>query len=80
MFYTYIIQSNSTGKYYIGSTQDVNERLNRHNGGRSEYTKNRGPWEVKHAEKFADLASARKRENFIKRQKSKKYIETLIAG
>ncbi|MFH1385546.1 MAG: GIY-YIG nuclease family protein, partial [Patescibacteria group bacterium] len=80
MFYTYIIQSESTGKYYIGSTQNIEERIVRHNGGRSEYTKNRGPWKIKHTEEFPDLSSARKREYFIKKQKSKKYIETLIAG
>jgi putative endonuclease len=80
VFYTYIIQSEPTGRYYIGSTQDIEERLKRHNEGRGKYTKNKGPWKLRYTEKFADLSSARKRENFIKRQKSKKYIETLIAG
>jgi len=80
MFYTYIIQSESTGKYYIGSTHNVELRIKRHNEGRSSYTRNRGPWQLKYTEAFKDLSSALKRENFIKRQKSKKYIQSLIAG
>jgi putative endonuclease len=44
MFYTYILQSQSTGKLYIGSTQNIEERIKRHNSGRSNYTRNKGPW------------------------------------
>ena len=44
MFYTYILQSQSTGKLYIGSTQNLEERIKRHNSGGSNYTRNKGPW------------------------------------
>ena len=44
MFYTYIIQSETTGRYYVGSTQDVDERLRRHNAGHSKSIRNKGPW------------------------------------
>jgi putative endonuclease len=44
MFYTYIIQSETTSKYYVGSTQNVTERLRRHNANHSKSTKNKGPW------------------------------------
>lgn len=33
MFYVYILQSQTTKKYYVGSTQDVNNRLRGHNHG-----------------------------------------------
>jgi putative endonuclease len=74
MFYAYIIQSKSLNKYYVGSTSNLDERIERHNKGRSRYTKNKGPWVLKYKEEFPNLSLARKRENFIKRQKSKKYI------
>ncbi|MFO7601004.1 MAG: GIY-YIG nuclease family protein [Candidatus Desulfacyla sp.] len=38
-YYVYIIQSEKGGTYYVGSTQDLNSRLDRHNQGRSKYTK-----------------------------------------
>ncbi|MBM3245411.1 MAG: hypothetical protein FJZ15_06435 [Candidatus Omnitrophica bacterium] len=80
MWYVYIIQSTSNQGYYAGVTKDLQERLSRHNSGRSRYTKNRGPWIYRHTEPFKDLPSARKREFFIKKQKSKRFIESLIAG
>ncbi len=46
MFYTYIIQSERTGKYYVGSTQNVAERLRKHNANHSKSTKNKGPWKL----------------------------------
>jgi putative endonuclease len=31
IYYTYILQSGSTGRYYIGSTQDLERRLAQNN-------------------------------------------------
>jgi putative endonuclease len=77
--YVYILQSVSSGKCYIGSTNDFEDRLKRHNEGRSKYTKNRGPWELVYKEEHPDRSSAVRREKEIKSRKRKKYIETLIA-
>ena len=38
MFYTYIIYSKSKDKYYIGYTEDLKFRLERHNSGGSRST------------------------------------------
>ncbi|MGH7598909.1 MAG: GIY-YIG nuclease family protein [bacterium] len=35
MFYVYILQSQASRKYYVGSTQDVRNRLREHNHGES---------------------------------------------
>jgi putative endonuclease len=78
-FYVYIIQSELDRSYYIGSTQDLDERLRRHNQGRSTYTKAKRPWKLVYHEEFIDRSSAMKREREIKRQKSKKFIETLVS-
>ena len=77
-FYVYIIQSHKDGSYYIGSTQDLTERLERHNQGRSKYTKAKWPWNLVYHEEHPDRSSAMKRENEIKKRKSKEFIEVLV--
>ena len=77
-FYVYIIQSELDGSYYVGSTQDISERLERHNQGRSKYTKAKRPWQLVYSEEYQDRSSAVKRENEIKRQKNKDYIDRLV--
>ena len=76
-FYVYIIQSLKDGSYYIGSTQNLEERLARHNQGRSKYTKSKRPWELVYYEEHPDRSNALKRESRIKRQKSREAIEAL---
>lgn len=45
MTYTvYILFSPSIGKYYVGQTQDIDERLTRHNSGRVTSTSRGVPW------------------------------------
>ena len=77
-YFVYIIRSELDGSYYIGSTQDLDARLRRHNQGRSKYTKAKRPWELVYFEKHPYRSSAIKRENQIKRRKKKGYIEKLV--
>ena len=77
-YYVYIIKSLKDGSYYVGSTQDLDSRLERHNQGRSLYTKSKHPWDLVYSEEFPNRSSALKRENEIKRRKSKGFIENLV--
>ena len=77
-YYVYIIESLKDGSYYIGSTNNLDDRIERHNQGRSKYTKTKRPWKLVYSEKFSDRSSAVKRENQIKRQKRKGFIEKLV--
>jgi len=45
-YYVYILYSEVQDKYYIGSTQDVTERLDRHNSGKEKYTSKYIPWNL----------------------------------
>ncbi|MBN1106301.1 MAG: GIY-YIG nuclease family protein [Deltaproteobacteria bacterium] len=65
---------------YVGSTQDLTERLERHNQGRSKYTKGKRPWELVHQETFPDRSSATRRERAIKFRKDKGFIESPVGG
>ena len=42
----YILYSNSIKQYYAGSSGDFDDRLIRHNAGRSKSTKKGTPWNV----------------------------------
>ena len=47
MFYVYILFSEKLSKYYIGQTNNIDERLKRHNSGYEIFTSKGIPWELK---------------------------------
>lgn len=78
-FYTYILYSKKIDRYYIGSTGNLEERLKRHNQGRSKATKAGAPeWVLVFSQQFPSKAEAVARELFLKRMKSRSFIEKLI--
>jgi putative endonuclease len=74
----YILYSLKLDKYYVGSTSDIIRRLEEHNRGKEKYTRTGLPWNLVYQETFNELHAARSREAYIKKQKSRKFIETLI--
>ncbi|MGD9995052.1 MAG: GIY-YIG nuclease family protein [Salinivirgaceae bacterium] len=42
MFYTYILYSEKSGAFYIGQTNNLVDRLERHNSGRNKFTRSHG--------------------------------------
>ena len=77
-YFVYILQSLEDGSYYVGSTQDLTPRIERHNQSRSKYTKAKRPWDLVYCEEHIDKASAMKREREIKDKKSRDYIDKLV--
>ncbi len=80
MFYTYILYSAKCDRYYIGYCADVQARLIRHNNGMVTATRNCRPYEVKASKTFLTQLEARKEELRLKKMKSRKYLERVIAG
>ena len=78
--FCYILYSTKLNKYYVGSTTDINRRLIEHNRGKEKFTKTGVPWNLVYNEVFEELTQARKRETFIKKMKSRKFIESLISS
>jgi putative endonuclease len=74
----YILQSECSGKFYIGSAEDLPSRLAEHRRGHSPYTRNRGPWSLKYSEDHPILAATRRRELQIKSWKSHRSVQELI--
>jgi putative endonuclease len=76
----YIIKSETTGRYYVGMTSDINQRLRHHNSGANRSTKNKGPWTIVHKEYFENRNEAWFREKQIKRYKGGKAFKKLIVN
>ncbi len=79
MFYTYILQSQTTGNLYIGQTQDLEKRLLRHNSGGSTYTKNKGPWIILFSITFATRSETFHLEQKLKSWKNATKVKEWIS-
>ena len=77
-YFVYILRSLEDKTYYIGSTNNLEDRLKRHNEGRVAYTKPKRPWKLVYSEEHPNRSSAAKRESEIKAHKRKAFIEALI--
>ena len=70
MYFIYILFSQKTNRYYIGSTDDLARRLKHHNSGSTPSTKTGAPdWEIRYTETVPDRTAALKREREIKKKK-----------
>jgi putative endonuclease len=69
MFFVYVIISESTGKRYIGQTNDLPRRLAEHNSRqhnpRKHTSRNRGPWRLALSEPWPTRADAMRREKWL---------------
>ena len=78
MYYFYILKSDKTAKYYIGSTENFENRLKMHNSGKVKSTKGLKPWQCVFIQNFSTLSGAVEMEAKVKKWKSRKAIERLI--
>jgi len=78
MHVVYILQSEPHGRFYVGSTKDMDARLRLHNAGRVQSTKFYRPWKVVYTEQAADNLAARHRELELKRFRSHARLARLI--
>ena len=80
MHYLYIIYSKTTNKFYTGETHDIEERLQKHNNHDydNSFTKIATDWKLVLQFNCNDRKSALFLEQFIKKMKSRKFIEKII--
>ncbi len=65
--YVYILQSESDpSKHYTGLTDDLHDRLRRHNAGEVAHTAKHTPWQIRVAVAFRDRERAAKFESYLK--------------
>lgn len=77
MAYTYILKT-TCNDYYIGSTDNIEQRFTEHCSGKVKSTKGKLPVELVFQEYHDTKSEAQKKEYKIKKWKSKKLIERLI--
>ena len=75
MFIVYILYSKRLEKFYVGQTKDLNDRIDRHNMGRSKWTKGGEPWELVTTFKLETRSEAVRLEKRIKGRGIKRYLD-----
>jgi putative endonuclease len=75
MYYSYILKSIKDGRYYYGSTGDLEKRILKHNQGGVPSTKNRRPLKLHYFETFESKLEAQKRERFYKSIDGYRYLK-----
>ncbi len=75
MYFVYIIFSFNTGKYYTGSTENLDSRLSHHNGGYNRSTKSGIPWVIVKYFTVNNRTEALKLENKIKKRGARRFID-----
>jgi len=74
MFYVYVIESESTGSWYIGYSSDLRARVARHNANGNASTSGQGPWRLIYYEAYVEDKDARGREKFLKSGSGWKFL------
>ena len=80
MFFVYVLQSKSTGKFYVGQTQDLERRLDEHNRGLARYIRGQGPWGLIYREDHTTRGEAMRRERFLKSGQGRNWLRPKLSG
>ena len=78
MYTVYILYSLKDKKLYIGCTNNLSKRLNKHRSGRVTSTRNRRPLELIYSENFENKGEAFNRERFLKSLWAGRFKKKLI--
>lgn len=82
MYTVYVIRSKTTGKIYVGQTEDFEKRLNRHNDrdfDKRAFTKLQGQeWYLVYKEMYSSRKEAMRREKELKSSRGRTFIRTRI--
>ena len=74
MYYTYVLQSEKDGSYYIGYTKQLQKRFRQHNAGKSTYTAKHRPFKLVYYEKFNLKEDAVEREKYFKSNEGRQFF------
>lgn len=78
MYFTYVLRSEKDGKFYIGSTGDMSQRLRRHADGFVVATRNRRPLTLVYQESHDNEERAAQRERFFKTGHGRQVLKNLV--
>lgn len=75
--YVYILKDKG-GKFYVGSTDNLERRLKQHKSGHTQTTRNMDNFKIVLKQEYDSLDLARKVELKIKKLKRKDYVEKMV--
>lgn len=78
MFYTYVLKSKKDNKLYTGYSTNLKNRIEKHNSGKVESTKNRLPMELVYYEACTNKEKAIKREKYFKTGFGRRFLKNRI--
>jgi putative endonuclease len=78
MYYTYVLKSKKDGKFYIGWTDDLKARFERHQKGYVGATENRRPLELVYYEACTNREKSLKREKYFKTGFGRRFLKERI--
>ena len=75
-WYVYMLQSIAQpDSWYVGMTEDIQERLKTHNSGKVPHTSKFLPWRIETAVAFRDKAKAVAFEKYLKNQSGRAFAK-----
>ncbi|MBU9888247.1 MAG: GIY-YIG nuclease family protein [Candidatus Omnitrophica bacterium] len=80
MWYIYILQSDKSGRYYVGYTENLEKRVQEHNSGKTKSLKAHLPVRVICVEKRLTKQDAYRRERQIKSYKGGEAFKRLLGN
>ena len=78
MFTDYALKSLSHNFIYVGMTENLEERLRRHNNGYNKSTKRFAPYKLIYSENCATGEEARVREKYLKSTSGKRFLRSIL--
>jgi putative endonuclease len=75
VYFTYIIESEKTGNWYYGHSDNLERRLHEHNSGQTKSTRGKGSWRLIFKRPFTMKLDANRFELELKKLKNKQYIK-----
>ena len=77
MYSVYAIRSLSRNYIYVGMTQNLSKRIERHNRGYEKTTRSYRPFELLYSEECKTREEARNREKYLKSGIGKEFLKSL---
>jgi len=79
-YYTYVLISETTGKFYTGSTTELKKRVTEHNNGLVPSAKYKRPLQLIYFEACLSKDNEFRRERYLKSGMGKRYIRNRLKG
>jgi len=74
-YFVYVLRNFKNNDIYVGSTEDLVNRINLHNLGKVKSTKAYRPWQFLEAKEFDTRGEAVKYEKFLKNHRQKEILK-----